>query len=71
MPATPVCSRQGTNPFTRVSRQFFSAEGTMGKVIERILQVFGKKEEQSDKKEEVLLDFSQKPGTKERSAAVS
>jgi hypothetical protein len=35
----------------------------MGKVIERILQVFGKKEE-PESKEEILLDFlSKKPGT--------
>jgi hypothetical protein len=42
----------------------------MGKVIERILQAFGKKEE-PDSAEEVLLDFlSKKPGTEERSAVV-
>jgi len=42
----------------------------MGRVIERILQVFGKKEK-PDSTEEVLLDFlSKKPGTKERSTAV-
>ena len=42
----------------------------MGKVIERILQMFGKKEE-PESTEEALLDFlSKKPGTEERSAAV-
>jgi hypothetical protein len=42
----------------------------MGKVIERILQVFGKKEA-PERTEEVLLDFlSKKPGTEERSAVV-
>ena len=41
----------------------------MGKMIDRILQVFGKKEE-SESTEEVLLDFlSKKPGTEDRSAA--
>ena len=43
----------------------------MGKVIDRILQVLGKKEKQPESTEEVLLDFlSKKPGTKERSTAV-
>jgi hypothetical protein len=41
----------------------------MGKVIEGILQVFGKKEK-PDGTEEVLLDFLSKPGTEERSTAV-
>ena len=42
----------------------------MGKVIERILQAFGEREE-PDSAEEVLLDFlSRKPRTEERSAVV-
>ena len=42
----------------------------MGKVIARILRMFGKKEEPNST-EEVLLDFlSKKPGTKERARAV-
>jgi hypothetical protein len=42
----------------------------MGKVIELILQAFGKREE-PDSTEEVLLDFlSKKPNTDERAAAV-
>jgi hypothetical protein len=43
---------------------------TMSKVIELILQAFGKKQE-PDSTEEALLDFlSKKPGTKERATAV-
>jgi hypothetical protein len=42
----------------------------MGNVIERILQVFEKKEE-PDSTEEALLDFlSKKPGTEERASVV-
>jgi hypothetical protein len=56
---------------TRVSWQFLFGGQTMRQVIERILRVFGKKEN-SDSTEEVLLDFpSKKPGTEERSAAVA
>ena len=44
--------------------------GNHGQGIERILQVFGKKEE-PDSTEEALLDFlSKKPGTQERANAV-
>jgi hypothetical protein len=42
----------------------------MRQVIERILRVFGKKEN-SDSTEEILLDFLSKPGTEERSSAVA
>ena len=42
----------------------------MGKVIELILQAFGKREE-PDITDKVLLDFlSKKPGTEERATAV-
>jgi hypothetical protein len=42
----------------------------MGKVMERILQVFGRKEE-PDSTQEALLDFlSKKPDTEERARAV-
>jgi hypothetical protein len=42
----------------------------MSTVLERILLIFGKKEE-PDSTEEVLLDFlSKKPGTEERASAV-
>ena len=42
----------------------------MGKVVEFILQAFGKREE-PDSAEEVLLSFlSKKPGTEERASAV-
>ena len=42
----------------------------MGKVFQRVLQMFGKKEE-PDSTEEALLDFlSKKPGTEERASAV-
>ena len=63
----PVHGTFGVNK--RCAGQLFR-ERTMGKVIERILQVFGKKEE-PDSTGEVLLDFlSKKPGTEERSAVV-
>jgi hypothetical protein len=42
----------------------------MGEIIQRVLQIFGKKEE-PDSTEEVLLDFlSKKHGTEERAGAV-
>jgi hypothetical protein len=42
----------------------------MGEIIQRVLQLFGKKEE-PDSTEETLLDFlSKKPGTQERASAV-
>jgi hypothetical protein len=42
----------------------------MSKLIERVLLMFGKKEE-PDSSEEVLLDFlSKKPGTEERASVV-
>jgi hypothetical protein len=42
----------------------------MGQIIQRVLQMFGKKEE-PDSNEEALLDFlSKKPGTEERANAV-
>ena len=42
----------------------------MGEIIQRILQMFGKKEE-PDSTEEALLDFlSKKPGTEERANVV-
>ena len=45
-------------------------EEAMGEIIQRVLQMFGKKEE-PDSTEEALLDFlSKKPGTDERASAV-
>ena len=42
----------------------------MGEIIQRVLQMFGKKEE-PDSNEEALLEFlSKKPGTEERANAV-
>ena len=42
----------------------------MGEIIQRVLQMFGKKEE-PDSTEEALLDFlSKKPDTEERARAV-
>jgi hypothetical protein len=43
----------------------------MGKFIERILLIFGRKEEESESADEALLDFlSKKPGTEDRANAV-
>ena len=70
MPETSVCS--GTERIlvkARFPAVLFEG-GTMGEMIKRILQLFGKKED-PETTEEVLLKFlSKKPGTKERSAAV-
>jgi hypothetical protein len=45
-------------------------EEAMGEIIQRVLQMFGKKEE-PDSTEEALLDFlSKKPSTVERASAV-
>jgi|GEM_PF-7110656 len=42
----------------------------MGEIIQRVLQMFGRKEE-ADSTEETLLDFlSKKPDTEERARAV-
>lgn len=43
----------------------------MGKVIERILLMFGRKEEEPESADEALLQFlSKKPGTEDRASAV-
>ena len=42
----------------------------MGELLDRVLQIFGRKEE-PDSSDEALLDFlSKKPGTEERANAV-
>jgi hypothetical protein len=45
-------------------------EDAMGEIIQRILQVFGKKEEPASTEEALLNFLSKKPGTEERASAV-